>query len=62
LFFVHPLRREGQTRPGAERLRVALNVRNDNHAANLAKLIATCGPLDMDDPQPEITVMMPDED
>jgi len=26
------------------------------------KLIAQCGPLDMDDPQPAITVMMPDED
>lgn len=24
--------------------------------------IATCGPLDIDDPQPAITVMMPDED
>ena len=28
----------------------------------LIKLIALCGPLDMDDPQPAITVMMPDED
>ena len=44
------------------RLPVALYVRNDNHAAKLIKLIATCGPLDMDDPQPAITVMMPDED
>ena len=41
---------------------VALYVRNDNHRAKLVKLIATCGPLDMDDPQPAITVMMPDED
>jgi hypothetical protein len=40
----------------------ALYVRNDNRAARLVKLIATCGPLDMDDPQPAITVMMPDED
>jgi hypothetical protein len=31
-------------------------------AARLVKLIATCGPLDMDDPQPAITVMMLDED
>ena len=40
----------------------ALYVRNDNRAARLVKLIATCGPLDMDDPQPAITVMMPGED
>ena len=33
-----------------------------DHAAKLVKLIATCGPLDIDDPQPAITVMMPDED
>ena len=26
-----------------------------------AKLIATCGALDLDDPQPAITVMLPDE-
>ena len=41
---------------------VAFYVRNDNHRAKLVKLIATCGPLDMDDPQPAITMMMPDED
>jgi len=44
------------------RIPVALYVRNDNRAVKLIKLIATCGPLDMDDPQPAITVMMPDED
>ena len=44
------------------RLPVALYVRNDNTRAKLVKLIATCGPLDMNDPQPAITVMMPDED
>ena len=48
--------------PGQNRLPFALYVRNDNHRAKLVKLIATCGPLDMDDPQPAITVMMPDED
>ena len=47
---------------GAERLPFALYVRNDNHRARLVKLIATAGPLDIDDPQPAITVMMPDED
>jgi len=47
---------------GQSRLPFALYVRNDNRAACLVKLIATCGALDMDDPQPTITVMMPDED
>jgi len=47
---------------GQTRLPVALYVRNDNRAAKLIKLIATCGPLDIDDPAPAITVMMPDED
>jgi hypothetical protein len=48
--------------PGCDRIPVAFYVRNDNRAARLVKLIATCGALDMDDPQPAITVMMPDED
>ena len=52
------LRAHGHT----DRCPVALYVRNDNTRAKLVKLIATCGPLDMDDPQPAITVMMPDED
>jgi hypothetical protein len=47
---------------GKTRLPVALYVRNDNQRARLIKLIATCGPLDIDDPQPAITIMMPDED
>ena len=51
-----------RAQPGRDRIPVALYVRNDNHRAKLVKLIATCGPLDMDDPQPAITVMMPDED
>jgi hypothetical protein len=51
-----------RARPGADRIPVALYVRNDNRAARLVKLIATCGPLDIDDPAPAITVMMPDED
>ena len=45
-----------------DRLPVALYVRNNNRAAKLVKLIATCGPLDIDDPSPAITVMLPDED
>ena len=51
-----------RSRPGADRLPVALYVRNDNRRATLIKLVATCGALDIDDPQPAITVMMPDED
>jgi hypothetical protein len=51
-----------RARPGVDRIPVAMYVRNDNRAARLVKLIATCGALDIDDPQPAITVMMPDED
>ena len=51
-----------RTSRGVERLPFALYVRNDNRAAKLVKLIATAGPLDIDDPAPCITVMMPDED
>ena len=47
---------------GQDRLPFALYVRNDNRRPKLVKLIATCGALDMDDPQPAITVMLPDED
>ena len=52
------LRAHGHT----DRCPVALYVRNDNHRAKLVKLIAQCGPLDMDDPAPAITVLMPGED
>jgi hypothetical protein len=51
-----------RARPGVDRIPVALYVRNDNRGSRLIKLIATCGPLDIDDPQPAITVMLPDED
>ena len=51
-----------RARAGAQRIPVALYVRNDNHRARLVKLVATCGPLDLDDPRPAITVMLPDED
>ena len=52
------LRSHGQT----DRLPVALYVRNDNHRAKLVKLIATCSALDIDDPQPALTLIMTDED
>jgi hypothetical protein len=51
-----------RSRPGCDRLPVALYVRNDNRAPRLVRLTAVCGPLDMDDPQPAITVMLLDED
>ena len=51
-----------RARPGVQRIPVALYVRNDNRRATLIKLVATCGALDIDDPQPAITVMLPDED
>jgi hypothetical protein len=51
-----------RARPGVDRIPIALYARNDNRAARLVKLIAVCGPLDMDDPQPAITIMLPDED
>jgi hypothetical protein len=52
-----------RAKPTADRIPVALYVRNsDTQRPRLVKLIATCGPLDIDDPQPAITVMLPDED
>jgi len=47
---------------GQSRLPFALYVRNDNRAAKLVKLVAMCGALDIDDPQPAITITLPDED
>ena len=52
-----------RARAEVQRIPVALYVRNTNtERPRLVKLIATCGPLDLDDPQPAITVMLPDED
>jgi len=51
-----------RSRPGCDRLPVALYVRNDNRRPQLVRLSAICGPLDIDDPQPAITVLMMDED
>ena len=45
-----------------DRLPVALYVRNDNQRSRLVKLVATCGPVDFEDPAPAITVMLFDED
>ena len=52
-----------RAKPGTTRLTVALYVRNsDKHPARLTKLIATAGALDIDDPAPAITILLPDED
>lgn len=51
-----------RSKPGTNRLPVALYVRNDDVRSRLIKLIAICGPRDIDDPSPAITLMMPDED
>lgn len=51
-----------KAKPGQARLHFALYVRTDNSARRLVKLTATCGPLDIDDPQPAITVCLPTED
>ena len=51
-----------RTRPGVNRITVALYVRNDNQRSRLVKLTAVCGLTDIDDPAPAITVMLPDED
>jgi len=50
-----------RSRAGVDRVAVALYVCNDNRHARLVKLIAACGALDIDDPQPAITVLLPDE-
>lgn len=51
-----------RSRPGTDRLPVALYVSNDNRKPKLIKLIAVCSALDMDDAQPAITLMMEHED
>ena len=62
-FAIRRARRPGMvTSSPCTRLPVALCVRNDNRRPRLVKLVATCGPLDIDDPQPAITVTLPDED
>lgn len=49
-------------RSDGDRITYSLYVRNDNRRARLVKLVAVCGPNDMDSPEPAITVMLPDED
>ncbi|MDD2710090.1 MAG: hypothetical protein PHV34_19070 [Verrucomicrobiae bacterium] len=51
-----------KSKDGQIYLPFSLYVRNDNRKPRLVNLVAVCGALDMDDPQPAITVMLPDED
>jgi hypothetical protein len=43
-------------------LRFQFYVRNDNRKPKLVTLKAECGPRDIEDAQPAITVMLPEED
>jgi len=51
-------------RTSGARMLFRLHIRNDNSDGTppLVTLKAMCGPRDIDDPQPAITVMLPDED
>lgn len=51
-----------KAQPDQDRLHFALYVRNDNRRPRLVKLIAICGPLDIDEPRPAITIMLPEEE
>jgi hypothetical protein len=51
-----------RSRPGCDHLPVALYVRNDSRRSRLVRLTAVCGPLDIDNPRPAITVMLATED
>lgn len=51
-----------KAQPDQDRLHFALYVRNDNRRPRLVKLIAICGPMDIDEPKPAITVMLPEEE
>jgi hypothetical protein len=50
-----------KSRPGQQRISFALHVRNDNRGAKLVTLSATCGPRDVDDASPAITILLPGE-
>ena len=51
-----------KAQPDQDRLHFALYVRNDNRRPRLVKLIAICGPIDIDQPSPAITIMLPEEE
>ena len=51
-----------RSKDNPDRLPFQLFVRNTNAHPKLTTLFAACGPLDIDNPQPAITVMLPGED
>jgi hypothetical protein len=51
-----------KSRPGQDRLSFQLYVRNDNRKPKLVTLLSACGALDIDDPTPSITIMVPSDD
>jgi hypothetical protein len=51
-----------QAEPGQCQISFDVLVRNDNFGPRLAMLEAVCGPLDLHDPRPAITIMLPGED
>lgn len=48
--------------PGLDRITVALYLRTGPGKARLATLKAECGPVDLRDPRPAITLLLPGED
>ena len=50
------------TRAEGDRVPFRLYVRNDNTEPKLVTLHSVCAALDIDDPAPSITIMLPDED
>jgi hypothetical protein len=60
---LHMLRCAIRQTPGnPDRLRFQLYIRNDNRRPRLVELLAACGPMDIDDPEPAITVMTREDD
>ena len=50
---------------GGDSIRFQLHVRNDNHLERTPPLVtlhSVCAALDIDDPAPSITIMLPEED
>src|ERR1035438_10159860 len=50
------------SRSDGDRIACSLYGRNASRRPRLVKLVAACGALDMDAPEPAITVMLPGED
>jgi hypothetical protein len=51
-----------QSKENTDHIPFQLYVRNTNAKPKLVSLFAACGPLDIDNPAPAITVMLPGED